>query len=64
MNIRGSIHDDAQIMSSSTLSLLPDFVFIATRAACLPQNAFSNCILFTTGYRLRENFLVATISNA
>jgi len=31
-DIRGSIHDNAQIKSSSTLSLLLDFVFMATRA--------------------------------
>jgi len=30
IDIRGSIHVDTQIMSYSTLSLLPDFVFMAT----------------------------------
>jgi len=29
---------------SSTLSLFLDFDFMATRTACQPQNAFSNCI--------------------
>jgi len=42
---RGSIHDNAQIKSSSTLSLLLGFVFMATQAARLPRNAFGNCIL-------------------
>ena len=48
MNNRDSIHDNAQIKSSSTLSRLLDFIFMATRVACLPQNAFSNCMLCTT----------------
>jgi len=47
IDIRGSIHDDLHIKSSYTLGLLLDFVFIATRAACPPQNAFSNWILCT-----------------
>jgi len=42
IDIRGSIHDDAQIKSSSTLSLFLGFVFMATSAACLSQNAFCN----------------------
>jgi len=29
-------------------SLLPDFVYMSTRAACLPQITFSNCILCKT----------------
>jgi len=37
IDIQCSTHDDAQIRSSSTLSLSLDFVFMATRAACLPQ---------------------------
>jgi len=41
------MHDSQQIMSSSTLTLLLDFVCLATRAAGLPQNA-KNCILCTT----------------
>jgi len=45
---RGSIHDNAQIKPSSTSSQLIDCVFMATKAACLPQNAFSNCLLCTT----------------
>jgi len=45
INIRGSIH--AQIKSSSTLSLLLDFIFVATKVAGIFQSAFSNCILCT-----------------
>ena len=45
MNIRGSIHDNAQIKLVSTLSQHLDVVFMATRVACLPQNTFSNCML-------------------
>ena len=42
--------DNAQIKSPYALSLLLDFVFMATRAICLclPQSAFSICILCTT----------------
>jgi len=43
IDIHGSTHDNAQIKTFSTLSLLLDFAFMATRAACLPKNAFSNC---------------------
>jgi len=48
IDIQGSVHDNAQVKSSSTLSLLLDFVFMETRATCLTQNAFGNCILCTT----------------
>ena len=46
INIRGSMHN-AQIMSSSSLNQLLDFVFM-TRVACPPQNAFNNCMLCKT----------------
>ena len=39
--------------------VLLDFVFVATRATCLPQNAFSNCIYC----RLHGNFHVEIIMN-
>jgi len=45
MSIRGSIHDDAENKLSSTLRQLLDFVFMVTRVACPPQNAFSICRL-------------------
>jgi len=48
IDTRRSRHGDAQIMSYFTLSLLLDFVCMATWAACLSQNVFSNCTLRTT----------------
>jgi len=41
IDTRSSVRDKARIKSSSTLSLLLDFVFMATRITCLSQNAFS-----------------------
>ena len=61
-DVRGSIHHNAQIKPPSTLNLLLDFIFMATRASCLPQNTLSNYILCTTG-SLRGNFHAAIISN-
>jgi len=63
IHIRGSIHDSAQIKSFSASSLLLNFVFMATRAASLLQNAFSNSIYCAQRGRLRGNFRVTTISN-
>jgi len=37
IDIRGSIHHIAQIKSSSTLSLLLDFIFVATRVPCVVE---------------------------
>ena len=48
ITIRSSIHDNALIKSSFSLIQLLNFVFIATRAACLPQSACSNFMLCTT----------------
>jgi len=45
-----NLHNNLEIKSSSTISLFLDFVLMETRAACLPQNTFSNCILCTTWY--------------
>jgi len=42
-----SVHDNVQNKSFSTLNLLLNFVFMATRVHCLPHNAFSKCILCT-----------------
>ena len=50
--IQGSIHDHAQITSSSTLSQILDFVFMTARVTCPPQNAFSNCMLCTTWWTM------------
>jgi len=57
IDIRGSIHDGAQIKSSFSLSLLLDFVVITERVACPPQNAFSKlilCYLWTTWKATRK----------
>ena len=54
-------HDNAQIKSPSMLSLRLYFVFMATRTACLPLNALSNCIVHNG--KLCGNFHVAIISN-
>jgi len=53
IDIRGSRDDDAPIKPSSTLGLLLDFIFMATRTACLPQSAFSNCILCATMFHFK-----------
>ena len=44
-DIRSSIRDNAQIKSSFTLSLLLDFVLMATKTDCLPQNSSSSCVI-------------------
>jgi len=54
IHIQGSGHDITQ-NKSSTLSVLLNFVFMATRVPCLPQNAFSNCILRTKEQFPRHN---------
>jgi len=55
------MHDNVQMKSSSTLTLLLHFVFMATRTPCLSQKAFINCTLCskwwaTWQFPCRDNF--------
>jgi len=58
MNIRGSIHDNAQIKSPSPLSQLQDFIFIATKIAstqpCLFARPGKCCGLLLLTFTLKE----------
>jgi len=63
IDIRDSLRDDAQIMSHSTLSLLPDIVFMAHKPpVCFEMSSVT--VYCAQRGRLHGNFRVAIISNA